>query len=222
MTAVNEITGLQNSSSLSTQRTSSAELGQDAFLTLMTTQLKNQDPFEPMDNGQFLSQIAQFGTVNGISDLKDSFSDFSNNMQSNQALQAANIVGHNVLAETDTGQLYQDGYMQGAVELDSYAANVAVNIYSANGALVNRIDLGEQLSGTVPFLWDGTTFNGAHAGAGDYRMEVEVVQGNTTSIAPTLMFGNISSLSLGSIGEEMQVDVQGIGQVPFSQISRIL
>jgi len=222
MPEVNNISQLQNNTALSSSASPGSELGQDEFLKLMTTQLQNQDPFEPMDNGEFLSQIAQFGTVNGITDLKDSFSGFANSMQSNQALQAANLIGHGVLAETDSGTLTSNGIMQGAVELSSYSPNVAVNIYDRTGQLVNRLDLGEQLSGTVPFAWDGTTFGGTRASAGEYRMEVEVVEGSQTFVYPTLMYGKVDSLSLGSVGEELNVEIQGLGQIPFSQINKIL
>lgn len=222
MPAISDISQLQNNTNLATTPQSGSKLGQDEFLKLMTTQLKNQDPFEPMDNGEFLSQIAQFGTVNGITDLQESFSGFASSMQSNQALQAANLIGRGVLAETDTGQLTTTGIMQGAVELPSYSSNVAVNVYDRTGQVVNRIDLGEQLSGTVPFSWDGTTFNGSRAAPGEYRMEVEVVEGAQTFVYPTLLYGNVNSLNLGQTGQEMQVDVQGLGEVPFSQINKIL
>ena len=222
MSEVNNISQLQSNTSLSGTASPGSQLGQDEFLKLMTTQLQNQDPFEPMDNGEFLSQIAQFGTVNGITDLKDSFSGFADSMQSNQALQAANIIGHGVLAETDTGLLTNNGIMQGAVELSNYSPNVAVNIYDRTGQLVNRLDLGEQLSGTVPFAWDGTTFGGTRASAGEYRMEVEVVEGSQTFVYPTLMYGKVDSLSLGSVGEELNVEIQGLGQIPFGQINKIL
>ena len=62
-------------------------LGMEDFMSLMTTQLKYQDPMNPMENGDFLGQIASFAQVTGLSDLQDSFSTFSNSMQSNQALQ---------------------------------------------------------------------------------------------------------------------------------------
>ena len=222
MTAISDISQLQSNTSLATTPSSSSQLGQDEFMKLMTTQIQNQDPFEPMDNGEFLSQIAQFGTVNGITELQESFSGFADSMKSNQALQATNIIGHGVLAETNTGLLTANGIMQGAVELPNYSSNVAVNIYDQSGQLVNRIDLGEQLQGTVPFAWDGMTFGGVHASAGQYRMEVEVVEGAQSFIYPTLMYGAVSGLDLGGVGEEMQVDVQGIGQVPFSSINQIL
>jgi len=222
MSAIGDISKLETNTAASTAPKTGSELGQEDFMKLMTTQLKNQDPFEPMDNGEFLSQIAQFGTVNGITDLKDSFNGFADSMQSNQALQATSIIGHGVLAETDTGQLSNSGIMQGAVELSSYSPNVAVNVYDRTGQLVNRLDLGEQLSGTVPFAWDGSTFSGTRAAAGEYRMEVEVVEGAQSFIYPTLMYGNVTSLGLGAVGEELQVEVQGLGQVPFNQINKIL
>lgn len=222
MAAIGDISQLQNNTSVATESKPGSQLGQDEFLKLMTTQLQNQDPFEPMDNGEFLSQIAQFGTVNGITDLKDSFTGFASSMQSNQALQAANIIGHGVLAETDTGLLSANGIMQGAVELSNYSPNVSVNIYDRTGQLVNRLDLGEQLSGTVPFAWDGTTFGGSRAAPGEYRMEVEVVDGAQAFTYPTLMFGKVDSLSLGGVGDELQVEVQGLGQIPFSQINKLL
>ncbi|MDH5517325.1 MAG: flagellar hook assembly protein FlgD [Gammaproteobacteria bacterium] len=223
MSAIGSITQLQsNTSAATTANTGDSQLGQDSFLKLMTAQMQNQDPFEPMDNGEFLSQIAQFGTVNGIEELKNSFVSFSQDMQSNQALQAANIIGHGVLVETNTGQLNASGLVQGAVELDSFANNVAVNVYNSSGSLVSRMDLGEQLPGTSVFAWDGTLFNGDQAPMGQYTMEVEVVRNGQTTIEPTLLYGNVNSLALGNVGEEMQVDVQGLGQVPFSNISKIL
>ena len=66
-------------------------LGQDDFLNLMLTQLQNQDPTNPMDSSNFMSQIAQFSTVNGITDLNSSFASLSSSLQSNQALQASTM-----------------------------------------------------------------------------------------------------------------------------------
>ena len=73
------------------------DLGLDTFLELMTTQLKNQDPMKPMENGQFLGQIAQFASVTGLQQLNDSFSDLTSSLSSSQALQAGNLVGKTVM-----------------------------------------------------------------------------------------------------------------------------
>ena len=87
------------------QQRSNDELGQEDFLTLMISQFRNQDPFEPMDNGDFLGQLAQFGTVSGIENLNSAFAGLAGSIQSEQALQAANLVGRDVLAATDIGPL---------------------------------------------------------------------------------------------------------------------
>jgi len=197
------------------------ELGQDEFLELMTTQLSNQDPFEPMDNGEFMGQIAQFGAVDGINNLLTSFNDLSTNLQSSQALQASNIIGRQVLVNHDQGYLPQSGTLQGAVELDSSSSNVAVNIYDASGEALGRVELGAQPVGLVQFNWDGTTFGGQRAPTGRYRIEVEATFGNTTEALTPQVVDQVQSLTLGSAGQEMQVELENLGTVGFNQVNQI-
>jgi flagellar basal-body rod modification protein FlgD len=204
------------------ETTDSKSLGQDEFLKLMTTQLSHQDPFEPMDNGEFLGQIAQFGTVNGINDLLASFQDLSTNLQSSQALQASGLIGRQVLVNSDEGYLAANGNISGAVDLDSSAQNVAVNIYDAFDSLVGRVDLGEQLKGVVPFNWDGTTLAGQTAPPGHYRIEVEATRGGQTEAQSPLINAHVISLTLGGVGREMQVELENLGQVNFSDVNQIL
>jgi len=103
-----------------------SELGQEDFMTLMIAQFRNQDPMKPMENGEFLGQLAQFGTVSGIDELHGEFAGLRSSIQSEQALQAANLVGHTVLAESDTGYFTGGGRLAGAVELPASAANVQI------------------------------------------------------------------------------------------------
>ena len=84
------------------------ELGQEEFLRLMITQLENQDPFKPLESGEFLGQLAQFGTVSGLAELQTSFEGLASSLVSNQALQAAGLIGQSVLAEGGTGH-YEAG-----------------------------------------------------------------------------------------------------------------
>jgi flagellar basal-body rod modification protein FlgD len=214
--------GLATSQSVANQAEKDKKsLGQDEFLELMTTQLRNQDPMEPMDNGEFLAQIAQFGTVNGINELLTTVQGLSTSLQSSQALQASNIIGRQVLAEHDEAYLSATGMVQGAADLGS-SADVAVNIYDNSGQLVNRVELGSRSPGLVQFAWDGTTLSGARAASGRYRIEVEATRfGETESLAP-MVASTVTSLTLGGIGREMQVELENLGQIPFSQINQIL
>ena len=119
----------------------------------MVTQFQNQDPFEPLDNGDFLGQLAQFSTVNGISSLNDSFAGLADSMQGEQVLQAANLVGHKVLAENDVGLLARrNGSISGAVDLGSSVSNVEVEITDAAGAArAGASSFGEQPPGMARF-----------------------------------------------------------------------
>lgn len=85
------------------------ELGQDEFFELIITQLQNQDSFKPMERGDFLGQIAQFSTVNGISDLQQSFATLATSLQPSQALQASTMVGREVVVPRDVVALKTDG-----------------------------------------------------------------------------------------------------------------
>ena len=202
--------------------TDNKSLGQDEFLKLMTTQLGNQDPLEPMDNGEFLSQMAQFGTVNGINELLSSFEDLAANLQSSQALQASGLIGRQVLVNSDEAYLTSSSSISGAIDLESSAQNVAVNIYDAFDSLVGRVDLGEQAPGLVQFNWDGTTLAGQRAPSGHYRIEVEATRGNQTQAQSPMINANVISLTLGGVGREMQVELENLGQVNFSQVNQIL
>ena len=215
------ISGITTSSSTNTDE-DRTELGQDAFLELMTTQLTNQDPFEPMDNGEFLSQIAQFGTVNGVNELLDSFENLATSLQSSQALQASNLIGRHVLVDSDQGYLPQDGFLYGAAELDGSAENVTANIYDNTGALIGQVDLGRQSAGQVQFGWDGTMLDGLKAPPGRYRVSIEATNGGSTdSLAPQVL-AQVVSLTLAGPGQEMQVELANLGQVGFSQVNQIL
>jgi len=198
------------------------DLGQEDFLTLMITQFQNQDPFEPMANGEFLGQLAQFGTVNGLEQLNNSFAGLQNSIQSDQALQAANLVGRSVLAGMDTGYLAEGGRLAGAVELNSSASNVQVEITDLNGEVVRRLELGEQPPGLVRFEWDGSDANGSRADAGQYQVSIRVIRGGSVESAETLMESNIESVSLGRFGAGLTLNLLGGDTLSLNQVRRIL
>lgn len=198
------------------------ELGQEDFMTLMIAQFRNQDPFEPMDNGDFLGQLAQFGTVSGIDELNSAFGGLQNSIQSEQALQAANLVGHAVLAETDIGYLPAGGALNGAIELDSSASSVQVEITDASGQLVRRIDLGIRGEGLSGFQWDGLDDNGNVAASGHYEVTARAVRGGQVESIPTLIQSEISSVTLGRAGEGLTLNLLGGDQLALSRIRQII
>ena len=197
-------------------------LGQEDFLTLMISQFQNQDPFEPMDNGQFLGQLAQFSTVNGISSLNSAFSGLAGSMQDNQALQAAGLVGRSVLAVTDIGALSEEGSLKGGLELESSAGNVQIDITNRSGELVQRLNLGQQPAGMVRFTWDGTDSTGERAEAGQYQITARAIRGTSIESAPTVIEAEIQSVTLGQFGGGLTLNLAGGQQMPLGQIYQII
>lgn len=197
------------------------ELGQEQFLELMTAQLQNQDPFKPMESGDFLSQIAQFSTVEGIGDLNDAFSGLSQSLVSNQALQATNLVGRDVLAPTGVAALSQGGNIRGNVELPAASGEVVVNVYDQAGQVVRRLELGSQAAGPVAFQWDGLKNDGQFASPGSYFISAEAsIDGQFESVE-TLLASEVRSVTLSNSGG-LLLDLDGIGSLDFSEVRQIL
>ncbi len=197
------------------------ELGQEDFMTLMIAQFRNQDPFEPMDNGEFLGQLAQFGAVDGIDRLNQSFAGLSDSIYSDQALQASNLVGRDVLATSNTAFLPPGGPLRGAVEIGSSASNVEIDILDGAGQLIRRLNLGQQPAGLVEFSWAGVTEQLDQAIPGTYRIDARVVRGTTVESVETLVNSRINSVNLGGAGG-MNLNVDGGQTLTINQIRRIL
>lgn len=198
-------------------------LGQEEFLKLMTTQLTHQDPSKPMENGDFLAQMAQFGTVSGIQDLQSSFKSFAESISSDQALQASSLVGRWVSAPSSQGLLSAGGDIKGQLELTGSSANVAVKIVDAStGETIRNLALGSHSQGTVPFVWDGMAEDGLPANPGVYKIEATgTIDGKNTALA-TQVYSKVDSVVLGNAQQAMRVNLQGLGAVDFNQIKQIL
>lgn len=196
------------------------KLGQEQFLDLMVAQLKNQDPTKPLQSGEFLGQLAQFGTVNGIQELQASFSEMSTALRSNQALMASGLVGRTVLAPGGVGALPAGGSLAGSMNLASSAANVVVTITDAAGQLVKRMDLGSQTAGEVSFNWDGVTDNGTAAAPGRYAVKAQAFSGTESYAVDTFVLSRVDSVSLGG-AQGLMLNLSGLGAVSVTDVKQI-
>jgi flagellar basal-body rod modification protein FlgD len=197
------------------------DLGLDTFLELMTTQLKNQDPMKPMENGDFLGQIAQFASVSGLQQLNDNFSSLSSSLSSSQALQAGGLVGRRVLMEGQYAPLSSVNGLEGELNLTASATDVRVKVYDAAGSLIKTLGLGDQAQGQVNFRWDGSMEAGGSAPPGTYRLEADFNDGDVRSPLATQVFANVESVVVGRAGEGLSLNLAGLGAVPFNSVSRI-
>ena len=198
------------------------ELGQSQFLELMTAQLRFQDPLEPMENGDFLGQMAQFGTVSGINSLNTSFESLSSSFQSNQALQASTLVGRKVLIPSDTASLGTSGGLSGSVELDQPASQVTVRVTNSAGQLVHEQQLGVQPEGLSDFKWSGLDSTGAPAAPGNYTISAEVNNGTSVSAGSMLSVVDVESVTMGKAGQDLTLSISGQGDISMGQVRRIL
>lgn len=200
---------------------SSNELAQEDFLKLMVTQLKHQDPFKPMENGDFLAQIAQFSSVSGIDQLNKSFSTLAESMSSNQALQAGALVDREVLAPLEYGLLPEGGGLSGAVDLPTSVGNLVISITDSAGALVREIHLGTQAAGQVAFSWDGSTDSGGYAPPGVYKVRAQASTEDGSEALQTLIAARVDSVTLGSGTQGLRLNLEGLGPIAFSDVAQI-
>ncbi len=198
------------------------KLGQSDFLKLMTAQLQNQDPLQPLDSTQFLSQMAQFGTVSGIDGLQKSFGRLSSTLTANQALQAAGLVGRTALVPQDVGTLAAGGVLQGAAQVPTGTTGGTAKIYAMNGQLVRTLPLGSASGGLAHFSWNGLEDNGTQAPAGTYQVRTEAKVGGKAAALQTYLAAPVASVILGNPNGGLTLDLKGIGPVALSEVKQIM
>jgi flagellar basal-body rod modification protein FlgD len=182
---------------------------QGRFLTLLTAQLKNQDPMNPLDNAQVTSQLAQISTVDGIERLNMMLSQIMDGQQSSEALQAASLVGRGVLIP-GKGLALSDAGAVGGFALEVPADKVTMKIQDANGLEVASVDLGSFDAGTHNFQWDGTAVDGSRAANGKYKVSIAAVTGEEPVAAEVLEFGAVTSVVRGTKGTDLQIGDLGV------------
>jgi len=213
--------GLGLGSSTNNIKKRSDQLGQDEFLKLMVTQLKNQDPFAPMENGDFISQMAQFSSVTGIAELQQSFEQMATSLQSNQALQASSLVGRTVLIPSKEATLVDGEGVNGVVELSESSSSVGVTITDSSGQVIRRLELGTQSTGDIYFNWDGTDIDGKAVAEGQYFVNADAKIGDGTVALETLMAASVASVTLGQGGQGLKLNLTDGNAVDFSSVRAI-
>ncbi len=203
------------------KKKSNNELGQSEFLKLMIAQLNNQDPMKPMKNGDFISQMAQFSAVTGLTKLQESFDSLAVSLQSNQALQASSLVGRTVMVSSGTGTLPQGGTLSGVVELPSSSSNLTINIQDASGQIIRRLELGSQPSGEAIFNWDGIADNGVAMQPGRYYISAETQTTSGTEALETLVSAAVDSVTMGKSGQGMTLNLADGNTVALSSVRSI-
>jgi flagellar basal-body rod modification protein FlgD len=197
-------------------------LGQAEFLEIMVAQIRNQDPFKPLENGDFIAQMAQFSTVEGVQSLNQAFEGLAGSLHANEALQAAALLGREALVPAFETELAAGQGLGGAVEVPFPAAGLSVEVRDASGAVVRRLDLGPQPEGLAAFAWDGLDGDGRPAPAGHYTVTPSGVRYDGRSEAlQGLLAARVDSVTLAADGSGVALELQGLGSVGLDQVRRI-
>lgn len=199
--------------------TQNKELGKNEFLNLLVAQLNNQNPLEPQGNGEFIAQLAQFSSLEGIEKLNTSMESLLSSYQSSQALQASSLVGRKVIVPSEKAVVDTSESFKASLVLPVSSSNVYVNVYDDAGALVTRVNLGEQAAGNVSFIWDGKDASGNLMPPGTYKFEAQATYDGETKGLYTLLPANVDSVTLG--GSELILNLAGLGSVPLSHVQII-
>jgi flagellar basal-body rod modification protein FlgD len=193
----------------------SQQMDQSDFLTLMTAQLKNQDPFAPVDNSQMVAQMAQFSSLAGHQ--RDELDAQGNGDPARRDHHHRHdVVGRpHRSVSGNTAYPRTDGSMGGTVDLGADASDVTVTIEGANGEVLKTLSLGPQTKGSVDFEWDGTTDSGEKAGDGPFKIRTAArnVDGGSVTASP-LVWAPVTSVTMGTDGVPL-LTLPGIGQVSF-------
>ncbi|MES2297815.1 MAG: flagellar hook assembly protein FlgD [Pseudomonadota bacterium] len=193
----------------------------DKFMTLLVTQLKNQDPMNPLDNAQITSQLAQLSTVTGINKLNTSLDALKDSYQASAALQATSMIGHGVLAPGDSITLKAGKGLMG-VDLASTADDVKVVIQDHSGHDIRTLDLGPQAVGTVPLGWDGRSDDGTLLADGNYRFKVVATSGtDTLKDATALGYGEVMSVSTNA-RDGVKLNTLSLGVISMGDVKQVL
>jgi flagellar basal-body rod modification protein FlgD len=201
----------------------SVQADTDKFMMLLVTQLKNQDPMNPLDNAQITSQLAQLSTVTGVNKLNTTLESLKASYQSSESLQAANMIGHGVLVEGDFAKLTNGKAILG-VELATPADKVQVIITDPrSGKDVDTIELGATAAGVVPLAWDGLPEGSATALAdGKYTFRVVASRGGEKITDVTsLAFDSVASVTTNA-KDGVKLNLPNKGVVSMADIRQIL
>lgn len=222
---VDSVTNLINTSSVKNTRTSKSTLGKDDFLKLMISQLKNQDPLSPMDGTQYAAQLAQFSSLEQLTNLNDAVKlSMETNSQLTQAINntmMATLIGKDVKLDGNKLILSGQENITLGYNLPVEAKNVQLKIYNANGALVKTMNVDSSKIGDNKLSWDLTDNSGNKLTNGNYTFAVEATNLNGEAMTVSLFkYGTIDGVKFTN--DKGTVILINGAQYSISDISEVL
>ena len=229
MTALSVANSLETSNSTALSQATGAgsnqQLGQEEFIELLVAQLENQDPTKPLDPSEFMNQLAQFSTVNGITELNTSFNSLADKLASDNSIRAAEFVGRSVMVPGGLGQLTAGGDISGNVDLDTPTSGLTLSVINEAGETVRTLPMGAQQRGESWFSWNGTDDNGDPVAPGRYRIEANALIDGSNEAVPVNVETRVESISLnqeqGGVPGLTLLNLQTGERLPIDAVTQI-
>lgn len=193
---------------------------QNQFLTMLVTQLKNQDPTNPMDNSQLTTQLAQINTLSGIEKLNTTLGSISGQISTSQSLQSSTLIGHGVMVNGGQILVGNGTTTPFGVELASASTGTSATIKDASGTVIDTVDLGALSAGVHTFSWDGKLTDGSVAPDGKYSVAIAASNGNTQLVAQPLNYAYVNGVSTAN--NTTKLDLGTMGSATLDDVRQIL
>ena len=195
-------------------------LGQEDFLKLMTTQLQNQDPFAPMDNGDFIAQMAQFSTVTGITEINSNLTNLGSKLEPNRVATAAQFLGHSVLVPGQVVSPDDKGEIHGVVDLPSYSNDVGLTFTNPSGEIVHTMNLGSNDRGLVGFSWTDIP---DEIKENKTRLTIQAYAGNgqASDGISTSVYNKVIAASAPKDSEDIVLETKDYGEISANDAIKI-
>ena len=191
-------------------------LGQEDFLKLMTTQLQNQDPFAPMENGDFIAQMAQFSTVTGITEMGNEMKAINDKLDSFRIATASQYLGHSVLVPGNTVRTNGKDNIEGVIDVPNATTKLQVFFQKENGEIIDQLDLGGQSRGLVGFSWENIP---EEIKKGNEKIFISAFLGdNPDQALGTSVFSKV--LGTSTENNQIKLEVDGYGLIDASKAVR--
>ena len=193
---------------------------QNQFLTMLVTQLKNQDPTNPMDNSQLTTQLAQINTLSGIEKLNTTLGSISGQISTSQSLQSSTLIGHGVMVNGGQILVGNGTTTPFGVELASASTGTSATIKDASGTVIDTVDLGTLSAGVHTFSWDGKLTDGSVAPDGKYSVAIAASNGNAQLVAQPLNYAYVNGVSTAN--NTTKLDLGTMGSATLDDVRQIL
>ena len=201
------------------EKKQSDQLGQEDFLKLMTTQLQNQDPFAPMENAEFIAQMAQFSTVTGITDMGESLNGISEQLDEFRIATASNLLGNSVLVPGSYARPDENGAIHGVVDLPSSSSMTQITFSNESGEVLHQVNLGAQAAGLVGFDWDEVPQD-VLDNEEMIRIDAYADTGEGLKSVSSSVFAEVLAASTGDARQGVRLDVRDYGEVSAAEVMK--